>query len=182
MAQAMKYQQTTIPVDKSVAEIAELIRKYGGSRFEQLWDEDGEVQGIRFAIRHESIGELPVSLTARTAEIERVLAEAGYAKGRSADDRTKRAQKIASQSRRIAWRHIKDLTEQLLLAVSLGLRSLPAAFMADIEAFDEESGQTVTMYEFFESRARIEDSGRGVRLQAAGESEAIELAPENQQT
>lgn len=182
MAQSLKYEQTTVTVDKSVSEIAELIRRYGGSRFEQVWDEDGEVRGIRFAIRHESIGELPISLTARTAEIERVLAAGGYAKGRGADDRRKRPQKIAHQSRRIAWRHIKDLTEQLLLAVSLGLRSLPAAFMADIEAFDEDSGQTVTMYELFERRARMEESGRGVRLQAASEADAIELPPADPQT
>ena len=86
--------------------------------------------------------------------------------------------------------HLKDLTEQLLLAVELGLRTLPGAFMADIEAYDGTTGETVTMYELFERRAiparepgSGRHSGRGVDL-AAGDSrhfrspsDAIELPP-----
>lgn len=44
-----------------------------------------------------------------------------------------RAGKLEKQSQRIAWRHLKDLTERLLLAVSPGLKTLPEAFLADVE-------------------------------------------------
>lgn len=176
MAQSIKYEKTEIDPAKSVAEIGELVRKYGGSRFEQLWGEAGEVSGVRFAIRHEEIGELPISMTARTGEIERILTASGYATGRTLEQKRERPERVASQARRVAWRHLKDLTEQLLLAVELGLRSLPAAFMADIETFDESTGETVTMYEFFERHAAVSGSRRGVELTAARPaSEAIEL-------
>ena len=129
-------------------------------------------------------------MTARTGEIECILLSSGYATGRTAEQKRERPKRVAAQSRRIAWRHLKDLTEQLLLAVELGLRTLPGAFMADIEAYDGATGETVMMYELFERRAvparesgSGRDSGRGVEL-AAGDfrylrnsSDAIELPP-----
>lgn len=181
MTQAIKYQTTEVDPAKSVAQIAELVRRYGGSRFETLWSESGEVTGIRFAIRHQEIGELPVCMTVRTGEIERILASSGYATGRTPAQKRERPQRIARQAERIGWRHVKDLTEQLLLAVELGLRSLPAAFLADVEAYDEATGQTVAFYELFERRARISgaDPARGIELDSASpsnrDSQAIEL-------
>lgn len=101
--------------------------------------------------------------------------------GRSEEQKEDRPKKVTAQARRIAWRHLKDLTEQLLLAVELGLRSLPSAFMADVKAWDETRNETVTMYELFERRAHIAGSGRGVELTAArsssGSQDAIELPP-----
>lgn len=143
-------------VEKTVAELSALIKKYGGSRFEQQWDQDGGVGGVRFAIRHESLGELPVSLTARTAQIRRILLDAGLWKTYSRSDRDR---KVETQAQRIAWRHLKDLTEQLLLAVSLGLRTLPEAFLADVEILDEATGETVRMAEYLERRASVGPSG-----------------------
>lgn len=64
MAQSIKYQSTDIDPAKSVSQLGELVRKYGGSRFEQLWGDEGEITGIRFSIRHKEIGELPVYMTA----------------------------------------------------------------------------------------------------------------------
>ena len=174
MPQAIKYEKTEVDAEKSVSEIARLVWRYGGSRFETLWDEAGDITGIRFAIRaeglaHSGLEELPVSMHARTREIERILTASGYATGRSHEQKRERPARIAAQARRIAWRHLKDLTEQLLLAVELGLRSLPAAFMADIEAYDEATGETVTMWELFERRAipSAPGSGRGVALAAS---------------
>lgn len=174
--QTVKYQSTTVEPPKSVAEITELIRRYGGTRFEQLWGADGRITGVRFAMRHPEIGELPVALTIRTAQVERILAESSYLGSLPGRER---AGRIARQAERVAWRHTKDLTEQLLLAVDLGLRSLPAAFMTDIEAWDEETGETVTMYELFERRAEPGASGRGVELTAPRRPthRAIELPP-----
>lgn len=181
MSQSIKYQSTDINPAKSVSQIGELVRRYGGSRFEQLWSEEGEITGIRFSIRHKQIGELPVYMTARTGEIERILTASGYAVGRSFEQQEERPRKVAAQARRISWRHLKDLTEQLLLAVELGLRSLPSAFMSDVEVWDETRNETVTMYELFERRAQIANSGRGVELTASrssvGSGNPIELPP-----
>lgn len=124
-SQAVKYQETQVPATRSVAEITELIRKYGGSRFEQTWGEDGRILGVRFAMRHREIGELPVALTLKTGQVERILSESPYLRSLPESNR---AARIAQQAERVAWRHMKDLIEQLLLSVALGLRSLPAAF------------------------------------------------------
>ena len=199
MTQAIKYERTEVEAERSVSQIAALVRRYGGSRFETLWDEEGEIRGIRFAIRAPGglaggeIEELPIYMTARTGEIERILLSSGYATGRTAEQKRERPKRVAAQARRIGWRHLKDLTEQLLLAVELGLRTLPGAFMADIEAYDGATGETVTMYELFERRAvpasrsdsrsrsgGSEDTSRGIELvtgEHRGSGGAIELPP-----
>lgn len=170
---AIKYQETEVPAERSIGQITTLIREYGGTRFEQIWGEDGRVLGIRFAIRHPQIGELPVSLTTKYTQIERILHEAGLWRSMS---NTRRSERIGRQAERIAWRHTKDLTEQLLLSVRLGLRTLPAAFMADVEVLDEHTGETVTMFELFERSAELSASGRSIELtvnRTSGEVRAL---------
>ena len=171
-SQAIKYQSTKVAAEKSVGEVASLIRGYGGSRFEQLWGEDGSVLGVRFAIRHPDVGELPVSLMLKTGEIERILWDAGYVKSYGTD----RPALIREQAERIAWRHEKDLIEQLLLSVRLGTRTLQGAFMAEIETWDAAAQETVTLEELFARRAELTPGGRGVEL-ATHEAEIVELPP-----
>ena len=50
--QAIKYQDTTVDVEKTVGELSALIKKYGGSRFETAWTEDGGVGGEQAAHAH----------------------------------------------------------------------------------------------------------------------------------
>lgn len=73
--------------------------------------------------------------------------------------KTERENKIAEQAEKISWRHIKDLTEQLLLAVQLDIRSLPEAFLADVEIVDPELGESVRMADYLESRASTGPEG-----------------------
>lgn len=148
--QIVKYESTEVAVEKTLAGLAGLIRRYGGRRFEQIWDKAGNAVAVRFAIDHPSLGELPVHLPARTAKIERILLDGG--KWRSYPE-GERGEKIAEQAHRIAWRHISDLTEQLLLAVQLDIKTLSEAFMADVEVYDRERGELVRMAEFLERRA-----------------------------
>lgn len=162
--QVIKYQGTKVDVEKTVGELSALIKKYGGSRFEQQWTESGGVGGVRFAVRHETLGELPVNLTANTGQIRRIMADAGLWKSYAPDARS---EKLETQSQRIAWRHLKDLTEQLLLAVSIGLKTLPEAFLADVELYDRERGELVRMAEYLERRASAGPDGLEI---AAGET------------
>ena len=160
--QIVKYESTEVAVEKTLGELAGLIRCYGGRRFEQIWDPTGNAVAVRFSIEHPSLGELPVHLPARTAKIRQILLEAG--KWRSYSEK-ERERKITEQSHRIAWRHISDLTEQLLLAVALDVKTLSEAFMADVEVYDRERGEVVRMAEYLERRA---SSGpEGLELTAA---------------
>ncbi len=165
MGQIVKYESTEVDVSKTLAGLTTLIRNYGGRRFEQIWDTDGRVVAVRLAIDHPSLGELPVHLPARTGKIRRILLDAG--KWRSYPE-AERAKKIAEQSERIAWRHIHDLTEQLLLSVQLDLKTLSEAFLADVEMYDQASGETVRMGEYLERRASVGPGG--LELEAAGSS------------
>lgn len=168
--QIVKYESTEVAVEKTLASLAELIRRYGGRRFEQIWDAAGNAVAVRFAVDHPSFGELPVHLPARTGKISQILNEAG--KWRSYPE-NEREGKIAEQSHRIAWRHIVDLTEQLLLAVQLDIKTLPEAFMADIEVHDRELNETVKMAEYLERRASAGPSG--LELESAGDRSAMAL-------
>jgi NADH:ubiquinone oxidoreductase subunit D len=86
----IKYQDTTVAVERTVAELSALIKKYGGSRFEQQWTPDGGVSGVRRGPAREMLGELTVSLTARMAEIRRIMFEAGLWKSYTPHDRERK--------------------------------------------------------------------------------------------
>lgn len=171
MANAIKYQDTRVEVEKTLSELTALIKRYGGTSFEQHWTPEGRVSDVRFAIHHDTLGELPVRLVARTGRIQRILLDAGLWKSYQ---KTERENKIAAQAEKIAWRHIKDLTEQLLLAVQLDIRSLPEAFLADVEIVDPRLGESVRMAEYLESRASA--GPEGLMLEEP-ETTAISMPP-----
>ncbi len=52
----IKYQDTTVAVERTVAELSALIKKYGGSRFEQQWTPDGGVSGVRRGLARDARG------------------------------------------------------------------------------------------------------------------------------
>lgn len=150
MSRPIKYYDTRIDATRSAQEIGALVQKYGGSRFELQWDGNGGVRAVRFAIRHPDLGEVPIFLTAPSDVIRQKLP--------SSWDHARRE----SQAQRIAWRHLKDLTEQLLLSVSLGLKTLPSAFLAEMEMADG-----VTVGQQFSQMARIAPGG-GIMLIGPG--------------
>ena len=162
MAQAIKYQSTTIVPSLTATQIAELVRQYGGTRFEIKWDREGELEGIRFSIRSSGVGELPVILTAPINTILDILEAAEGPRS------TKTRRDLEPLARRIAWRHMKDLSEQLLLSVHLGLQTLASAFMASIEVWDEEKQETVPMAEMFARKAQLAPGEQGVRFLTRG--------------
>ena len=41
MSQAIKYESTTVEPEQSAAEIMQLVRAYGGTRFEMIWGDHG---------------------------------------------------------------------------------------------------------------------------------------------
>lgn len=150
--QSIKYESTSIAPEKSAGEIAQLVARYGASRFEQQWNEQGELCAIRFALRTE-LGEVPVRMEARTERIVELLRRPTWT-----------LSERRQQAHRIAWRHLKDLTEQLLLAVKLGLKDVGAAFMDSVEVVDPQSGDTMTMRDLLARHAFQLQPGRPLRL------------------
>lgn len=162
----IKYFDTKVDAEKSVTEIAALIKKYGGTRFETIWDEHGNVTGIRFAMRHKTMGELPVKLAPLTDTIFQRIG-GGKRNPRSSLHDDVYQQRLREQAHRIAWRHMKDMTEQILLSVDLGMKQLVHGFMADIEV-DIGEAEPIIMADFIERYAKVLPGDRGVRLLPGG--------------
>ena len=147
MAQFIKYEHTTVDPDKSATEIQALCRKYGAVRYEVSWNDDDEIQSIRFTMRSRH-GPVPVLLAAPSERIYKL-----FRKHRPSGDTRK--QRV--QAKRIAWRHLKDLTEQTLLSAHLGIQDAAVAFMGSIE---REVGAGVTLgQEMLESAAELGPDG-----------------------
>lgn len=159
MTQAIKYESTSIDPTKSATEISQLVQRYGGSRFEMLWGEDGRLYGIRFAIRHDELGEVPVRLIARVENVEALIHERKPWNRRMRRTRGEYEEEVRDTAYRVAWRQLKDFVEQSLLAVETGLFPLHEAFMAQVETPDPETGQIVTVGELFARHAVLEASG-----------------------
>lgn len=137
MAQAIKYQDTIVPAERSADSISTLVRKYGAADFTRSWDELGNLTGIRFTLRTE-MGDVPIRIEARTDTILGIL--------RGAYRRVP-VSELQARAHRIAWRHLHDLTEQLLLAVKLGLKSVGGAFADGVEVMDPATAEVITLAE-----------------------------------
>lgn len=165
-SQAIKYENTEVSADKSATELQAIVRKYGGTRFEMRW-KDGLLVGVRFAIQDKKLGEIPVMLKAKTENIRAILE--GKKKGRSYYLSDTQKKWCAEQSYRIAWRQLKDVTEQLLLGVHTGLFTLTDAFMSSLEVYDPATGEPATMGELFYQRAQLAPGGEMLLLNATTE-------------
>lgn len=168
--QAIKYETTKVDPTQSASEIAQLVQRYGGSRFEMLWDEFGRLRGVRFAIRHERLGEVPVRPMSATKNVEAVILKRKPWNRRMRRSRTQWEAEVRDIAYRVAWRQLKDFVEQSLLAVETGLFPLHEAFMAQVETPDPETGEAITVGELFERHAVLE--GAGLRLLPAPVVEA----------
>lgn len=160
MPQPIKYAETTVPAVKSAQEIETLAARYGASRFEKLWDEGGNLYAIRFALRAEPWGEVPVLVEARTEAVLAILLKAKpWNWRRGPQGRAAYEAKLREQSYRIAWRQLRDFVEQALLAVETGLLSPTDAFMWGLEMRDPETGGRTTAGRMFQRAAALAPGG-----------------------
>lgn len=159
MGQAIKYENTTVDPSVSAMQIGQLVQRYGGSRFEMQWNDRGRLIGVRFAIRHDRLGEVPVRLMASIENVEGLIRERRPYSSRMRKTRAQWAEWCADVAYRVAWRQLKDFVEQALLAVETGLFPLHEAFMAQVETPDPETGEPITVGELFGRHAVLESSG-----------------------
>ena len=152
MAQKIKYETTQVSAARSARQIKDLIRKYRATSFREDYDEAGDVVAIRFTFR---LGDtvLPIVLRPAIDRIYELLTppnedDWGYA----ADVRKETRRK---KSKRIAWRHLMYLTEQMLLSAELGMKTIHEVFMSDIEVYDAEADEDVTLGEMFVRRQAV---------------------------
>ena len=167
MSQAIKYESTTIEPEQTATEIMQLVRKYGGIRFEMVWGERG-LRGVRFAIQTEH-GEVPVRLEARVERVAEIILQKKPYSYRMKRDRLEYDKWVEEElAYRIAWRQLRDFVEQALLAVETGLFDLAGVFMGSVEVWDNETEEVVTMAELVASRMSLQPGSGALRLLPKG--------------
>lgn len=170
MSQAIKYESTSIEPNQSAGEIAGLVAKYGGTRFEMRWGDYGELTGVRFAIRHARMDEVPVRLTAAIDNVAAIIMDRRPYTSRTRGTRQEWERKCRETAARVAWRQLRDFVEQSLLAVETGLFPLHEVFMAQVETRDPETGEVVTVGELFDRHAALAPTADGSILLIGGGS------------
>ncbi len=108
---SVRYYSTSVAVEKSLGEVAGLLREYGAQRFEQVW-EAGRTVAVRFNLPSPEarFGFMPVVLRPQTDGLAGVLL-----KRHNIDD--------PAQVERVAWRQLKGILEGMLLATDGGMFS-----------------------------------------------------------
>ena len=167
MSQAIKYESTTVEPEQSAAEIMQLVRAYGGTRFEMIWGDHG-LRGVRFAIQTPQ-GQVPVRLGARVERVAEIILQKKPWSQRMRRSRLEYEKWVEEElAYWIAWRQLRDFVEQALLAVETGLFDIAGAFMANVEVWDDESDEVVTMAELVARRMSLQPGSGALRLLPKG--------------
>ena len=111
MNDSVRFYSTKVDPEKSLQEVAGLLRKYGAQRFEQRW-EDNRTVAIRFTLPapEARFGHLPIIMRPKVEHLARELRERH---GIEDDD----------QVDRVAWRQLKGILEGILMAADSGMFS-----------------------------------------------------------
>lgn len=132
MIQPIKYWSTEVTAAKSASEILGILVHYRAQSTTVEWDSMKQPVSVRFVVVDGAHGNIPVIVRPRIEDVRLAVRKAG----KTCD--TERA-------RRIAWRHLKDLIEQQMLSVFLGMHSMVEAFFANVEVDgDQTLGSWVT--------------------------------------
>lgn len=129
--QPIKYWSTDVAPARSASQLLDLLVQYGAERTSVEWDSNRQPTAIAFAIRDPKHGLIPVRIAAR---IDDVIEAVRKMKGVRID---------REKARRIAWRHLKDLVEQQLVSVSLGMNTLTETFFANVQIGAGSGEQTL---------------------------------------
>lgn len=106
---SIRFYSTGVAVEKSMQEVATLLREYGAQRFEQVWDA-GRTVAVRFnlPVPEARFGFMPIVLRPRIQRLAAALRER-----HNIDD--------SEQVERVAWRQLKGTLEGILMACDTGM-------------------------------------------------------------
>lgn len=121
MSDSVRFYSTSISPEKSLTEVAGLLRKYGAQRFEQMWD-GGTTTGVRFNLPtpEAAFGFIDVILKPKTDVLSSKLWES-----HRIDE--------PDQIERVAWRQLKGILEGILMGVDTGMFSAGQMFLGMAE-------------------------------------------------
>ena len=132
---------TSVPANRSLAEIQQALVKGGARSVMVDYDDAGQPSALVFALRT-PLGNASFRLPANVAAVEKLLAGTGarsHRAGAKVSD--------AEHARRVAWRVIKDWVEAQLALVETHMASLDQVMFPYLQV---ESG--ATLYEAYRDR------------------------------
>ena len=119
--ESVRFYSTNVSPEKSLAEVASMLRQYGAQRFEQVWEGD-RTTAVRFnlPVPEAEFGFMPVVLRPQTDKLASVL-------------RQKHRVDDPDQVERVAWRQLKGVLEGILMAADTGMFSAAQVLMGMAE-------------------------------------------------
>ncbi len=152
----LKNYTTTIPSEKSIMEIEQILTKFGASAILKDYNGDGSVKAISFYIVTEH-GKMPFKMPMNDRQIAQYLSEqySGYTKKENVKN-------DIDAARRIGWRILKDWIHSQLSLINIGLAKVQEVFLPYAYDYNQEK----TFYEILEEKKfkglLLEDSsGKG---------------------
>lgn len=111
MSGSVRFYSTSVAPEKSLSEVAGLLRQYGAQRFEQVW-EAGRTVAVRFNLPapEARFGFMSIVLRPKVDALAATLRER-----HNIDD--------PAQVERVAWRQLKGILEGILMAADTGMFS-----------------------------------------------------------
>jgi hypothetical protein len=146
----MAYETTTVPVERSQAELRKLLAQYGASRF-AFGEERDETTGERHAAVTFVRGTYAVRMRVPLKQVDERVVSSRYSRARTKTRDQIRDEQYEQEERRI-WRVLAWNLKARMVAVEEGVESFEEAFLAHL--VDPASGRTV--YEQLAEEGRIE--------------------------
>jgi len=115
---SIKNYTTTISPIKTIGEIEQLLVKYQVRQVDKFFDDNGHVQGVYFAIPwNEQL--VHYKLPVNVEQVQQVLKNDGLSKNQTS----------LEQSRRVAWRLLKDWIDAQLSLVKVQIVTMHEVFL-----------------------------------------------------
>lgn len=157
----IKNYTTEVPEEKTVGEIMGLLAGKGARTIQVIYDDQGRPQGVSFMLMIDAFP-VPFKLPCNFEGVFRALA--GNYKDRYARARFERNPASKLQSRRVAWRIIKDWIAAQMALIEAEQATLAQVFLPYcVMRSDSDSGEALTMYDrFMQQVSNQKQLGAGV--------------------
>jgi hypothetical protein len=138
---------TTVPVERTLAEIQALLGRSGAAAVATTYDGDGTPTGVMFTLRlgdTEHAYRLPVDVDAMHRTLQAAERRGDLRHGARGKYST------VAQARRVAWRVVKDWLEAQLALITAGQARLEQVMLPYLRVDDERS-----LYDAWSSSAGV---------------------------
>jgi muconolactone delta-isomerase len=130
---------TTVPAQRTVGQVQELLVRAGASSLSMRIADDGYIDGLTFVV-DTNYGKRAFTLPVNADAVERVMRR---------DAKVPQRLKNTAQARRVAWRILKDWVEAQLAIIETEMATLDQVMLPYMEGDDG-----MTVYELYVGQQR----------------------------